>query len=503
MGRKLSRRSFLRTATFGTAGIVVSSRLQAQPAKLPRKPNLIVFLPDQQRADTISCYGAPHPYAPSLDKLASQSFVFQRAYVAQPVCTPSRSALMTGTWPHANSCLRNNAPLPQTFSCLPEMIGDSDYRCAYMGKWHLGDEVSAQRGFQDWISIVSAREVDSGTNQRRAVPSDYDKFLLARGLKPDRKSVFSKKFASKLSLDLSKPKFLENHVCDFLERHRRDPFVLYVSFWEPHPPYNGPLNEEHPRDQIALDSTADHVFGEDMPLRYRLRQEWARNSGGSREKTLKIKQKYLGLVTEVDRSIGAILSKLEALGLTDDTIIIHTSDHGDMMGAHGLFGKQVLFEEAARVPLLVRLPNQRRNISIAQQVSHIDFVPTVLDLLGKDRHRQCVGNSLAPLLRGESHPEQSVFLQWHPDRERPKRETHLADTEAVQSALAESTRAVISPDGWKLCLRDRDKNELYNLKADPGEKRNLFNSDASREVITRLTGEIHRWQESIGDNVKV
>ena len=112
-----------------------------------RKPNLIFFLPDQQRADTIACYGGKKVHAPNLNKLAAESVVFERAYVTHPVCTPSRSSLMTGTWPHINGCTRNSVPLDRRFRSFAEMIDDKDYRTAYMGKWHLGDDGPARRGF--------------------------------------------------------------------------------------------------------------------------------------------------------------------------------------------------------------------------------------------------------------------------------------------------------------------------------------------------------------------
>src|SRR5256885_4785082 len=129
-----------------------------------RKPNLVLFLPDQQRADTIACYGGAKVHAPNLNKLASESVIFERTYVTHPLCTPSRSSLMTGTWPHTNGCTHNNVRLNDTYRCLPELIDDSDYACAYMGKWHLGDELLAQRGFSDWVSIRDGREY----NLRRA-----------------------------------------------------------------------------------------------------------------------------------------------------------------------------------------------------------------------------------------------------------------------------------------------------------------------------------------------
>ena len=488
-----SRRSFVRTAALGSVGLALKSQSNAQSAKLPRKPNLVVFLPDQHRNDTLTCYGARHVYAPNLDKFASQSVVFQQAFVTHPLCVPSRSSLMTGTWPHANGCTRNGIRLEPHFRCLPELIGDRDYRCGYMGKWHLSHEREAQHGFQEWVSIDNKDE------------SEYGKFLVSKGLKPDSKGYFSDEFASKLPIENSKPKFLEAKACEFLDRHKSDPFVLFVAFLEPHPPVNGPLNNEYQLDQIDLDPSSDHNFGDDMPLRYRLRQEFdIKTYGGSRDDFLKIKQKYLGLVTEIDQSIGAILSKLETLGIADNTIVMHTSDHGEMMGAHRLIQKEVFFQEAARVPYIVRMPGQQRAISISQPVSHIDFAPTIVDLLGRPPHEQCVGRSRAPLLRGESMPAETVFVEWAPN-DKPKfvEGTKLATPAEVERAVNERSRAAIAPDGWKLCLRDSDKNELYNLKADPGELRNLYDHAEAREAQTRLTGELHKWQESVHDTVKI
>src|SRR5256884_9632196 len=114
------------------------------PAK--RKPSLILFLPDQQRADTLACYGGVQVHAPNLNKLASQSVVFERTYVTHPVCTPSRSSLMTGTWPHANGCTRNSVPLDRRFCGFSELKQDQDYRAAYVWKRDLGGEGPGGRG---------------------------------------------------------------------------------------------------------------------------------------------------------------------------------------------------------------------------------------------------------------------------------------------------------------------------------------------------------------------
>jgi arylsulfatase A-like enzyme len=469
-----------------------------------RKPNLIIFLPDQQRADTISCYGGLKVHAPNLNKLASESVVFKRAYVTHPVCTPSRSSLMTGTWPHINGCTRNGVPLDRRFRVFPELMEDRDYHTAYMGKWHLGEEGPAGRGFCEWVS----------TDDR----GDYANFLLSKGITPDKQNArFSELAISNLPVGLSRPKFLEKRACEFIEKQHRDPFILVVAFVEPHSPYNSPLNDEHPLNEVDLDPTATLPESDNIPLRYRLMREWQQAEaaldrerlptqlffGITPEEYRSIKQRYLGLVTLVDQSIGAILGCLERCGLTDDTIIVHTSDHGDSLGAHHLFGKETMFEEAAHVPLLIRLPGQKQGKMVSRPLSHIDFVPTMLDLLGQPAHPQCAGKSLLPIINEEAAAPENVFLEWAPNRTKVKKGTSLARRRMVKRAVEEFTRTGVSADGWKLCLRDKDLNELYNLNDDPLETRNLYPERQYARVISRLAAEIHRWQECSGDTLKI
>ena len=469
-----------------------------------RKPNLVLFLPDQQRADTIACDGGVKVHAPNLNKLASESVVFERTYVTHPVCTPSRSSLMTGTWPHINGCTRNSVPLARRFLVFPELMRDIDYRTAYIGKWHLGEEGPIGRGFEQWVS----------TDEH----GDYTNFLVSKGITPDKPSgQFSELAISNLPVALSRPKFLEDRACEFIEKHQRDAFILVVGFVEPHSPYNGPFNDEHSLDEIELDVTATLPESEDIPLRYRLMREWQQAEaildrqrlpiqlffGVTPEEYRSIKQRYLGLVTLVDQSIGAILACVERFGLSDHTIVVHTSDHGDSLGAHHLFGKETMFEEATRVPLLIRLPGQTRAKAIKRAVSHIDFVPTLLDLLGQPSHPQCAGKSLLPLINDEAVPLENVFLEWAPNRTKIKKGTKLARRRLIKRAVEESSRTIVTRDGWKLCLRDKDLNEIYNLNDDPFETRNLYADREYASVISRLTGEVHRWQESAKDKLKL
>jgi arylsulfatase A-like enzyme len=504
MGTGQSRRSFLRTGIAASLGLAIAPRARTQDTSSVRKPNLVVFLPDQQRADTLACYGGRFDIAPNLNKLASQSFVFQQAYVTQPICTPSRSSLLTGTWPHTNGCVHNETVLDRRFACLPELLGDPEYCWAYMGKWHLGDELSAQHGFSEWVSIMDGHM--AGLPDTKEI-SDYSKFLFSKGFKPRGKHAhpyFTQGDATRMPIELSQPAFLAGRACEFIERHRREPIVLFVSYFEPHPPYTGPLNELHPLNSIDLEPTFGQIFGPDMPLRYRLRQKADRKGYGRRVAQHRLlKQRYLGLVTEVDRSIGAILTKLEETSLLDRTIVVHTSDHGDMMGAHDLFGKAVMFQEAARVPLLVRMPGQRRPVEIAEPISHIDFAPTILDLLGDRSSEQCAGRSRANVLRGEAMSADPVYMEWAFEPFNVRRVDKDWRQPVNQTAIHETTRATVSADGWKLCLRDMDQNELYNVRLDPHEEINLYGRPETRDVITRLSGHIYSWQETVNDRIKV
>src|SRR5580765_1119107 len=479
-----------------------------------RKPNLILFLPDQQRADTLACYGGVKVHAPNLNKLASESVVFERTYVTHPVCTPSRSSLMTGTWPHINGCTRNSVPLDRRFRVFPDLMQDQDYRTAYIGKWHLGEggpayaEASAgrpaRRGFQHWISTE-----DQG---------DYTRYLISKGFAPDKPNGrFSEVAVSNLPIELSRPKFLEKHACDFIEKHQDDPFILVVAFVEPHSPYNGPLNDANPLDEVELDATATPAGHEDIPLRYRLMREWQQAEalldrerlpiqlffGITPDEYRSIRQRYLGLVTLIDQGIGAILGCLERYGMAEHTTVVHTSDHGDSLGAHHLFGKETMFEEATRVPWLIRLPGQTRKKVISNPVSHIDFVPTLLDLLGQSNHPQCAGKSLLPLINDATALPNNVFLEWAPNRTKVKKGSRLASRRVIKRAVEESTRTLVSPDGWKLCLRDKDSNELYNLNEDPFETRNLYSNPQYAGIVSRFTSEIYRWQDATNDKLKL
>ena len=515
---EISRREFVKAIGMGAAGLVTQWRKpscggyagisQRVSGRKRNKPNLLFIWTDEQRADTMAAYGNTKIHTPNLNKLAQESIVFQNAYVTQPVCTPNRSAVMTGLWPHTSGCIKNNIPLPSDVPCLPELLNDPDYRTAYMGKWHLGDEIFAQHGFEEWVSMEDGYSKYYSEVRDRSERSDYHHFLIEKGYKPDSGGKFSRSFAARRPIEHCKPKFLELKACEFLRRHYKEPFILYINFLEPHMPFFGPLDNEHEPEEVNLPASFSDPLEENEPLRYRLKRENCQQKYGSQEKDIRnLIARYWGLVTQVDRSVGAILETLDNLGLAENTIVVYTSDHGDMMGAHNMVEKGVMYEEAVRIPWLMRIPQMRRRGCVSKgRVSQIDMVPTLLELMGKQRVGRFPGRSLVPVIKGGKESYDHVYIEWNSNGDAPKLkkgDANLAAKEELKRIKNENSRAVISPDGWKLCLSDVDKCQLFNLVEDPGETINLFDSGQHDQIIRRLTGKIHQWQEAVRDKVKV
>ncbi len=512
---KQTRRDFLKT-TGSLAGLSLAQ--QAFPSILTwrrrsDKPNLVFIWTDQQRPNTFAAFGNSRIHAPNLNRLAAESTIFERSYVTQPVCTPSRSSVLTGLWPSQNGCIRNNIPLSPDALTHPELLDDTDYRTAYMGKWHLGNEIWAQRGFEEWKAIEELYIRFYGQGRDRNERSDYHHFLVENGFETDLvreevHKVFSRQFAARLPLQFSKPVFLRNQARDFIRRHRDEPFLLHVNFLEPHDPNFGPFDGYHPDDEVNLPENWKDYPDESEPIRYQYLRKYAEIDRGITEKDVRREtSRYWGLVTMVDMAVGGILRELEKWGLEENTIIVYTSDHGEQMVAHGLYYKSVMYEESARVLTLIKLPKKgfgRRRIE--HHVSHIDLTPTMLDLLGvPEKADGLPGRSLRRYLEGSAKPE-SVFLQWHAVRSgrmHKLADQGLMDRELADSAADVNARTIVTPEGLKLSLRDRDVSQLYDLSKDPHEMENLYSMSRYRKTIAKLTKEMEKWQKSIGDSLEV
>ncbi len=484
--------------------------------------NLLFLFTDEQRADTMAAYGNRRIHTPNLDRLADQSTVFERAYVTQPVCTPSRASIMTGLWPHTSGCTQNNVPLRRDTPCLPEMLPAGRYATAYYGKWHLGDEILAQHGFDDWRSIEDGYRKYYSPGCDRGRRSDYHHFLVENGFVPRNGDAFSRAEAARLPEPFSKPAYLAREASRFLRARAGEAFVLFVNFLEPHMPFFGPRDNQYDPSDIPLPGNFDCSPTADQHPKGRLFHEHYRQSGCGQSAPLSgpaawrgLIARYWGLCSQVDTHVGTILAALEDAGLTDSTIVVYTSDHGDMMGSHQLAGKCVMFEEAVRVPLLVRLPGQTAGRRVAAAVSQIDLAATLLDCMGHAVWSRQQGRSLRPVLEGQKPAAtDDVIIEWNGpncglaadvlDRvELPRPLDDHCTVEEATAAIRDPVRTIVTADGWKFACSPMGAHELYNLNDDPLETTSLARGAEFAPLMAELAGRIRAWQEHTGDVVEL
>lgn len=485
-----------------------------------RRPNVIVILSDQQRADTLRCYGNDWMQTPGLNSLASRSFVFDNAYVTQPVCTPARASLLTGLYPHTAGPIVNKMALPTNVPTIAELVSD-EYLCGYFGKWHLGDDVIPQHGFAVWVSAEDGHRVEYSRREFLYRFSDYHQHLVQHGFEPDHEvagaRIFSAGRRAELPEEHQMALFLGNQAADFIKRNRDRPFLMYVSTFEPHPPYTGPLNALYDAAKLPV-GPAFLKYPEGASLYNRSRSAYYMQfmkdgvepgpdeyihdaAAGHNLRTeldwRRLRAQYLANITLVDSMAARIMAALEEAGIADDTIVVFSSEHGEMAGDHGLLEKRSFYEEASRVPLLMRVPwLNDKEAHVGGSAGHIDLVPTLLELMGEEVPRHLQGKSLGPVLRRtESLEDNPVFIQWNGVGSVPDR--HLGNT-TINLMNAMPWRSIVHRR-WKLNLCAADQGELFDLNADPHEMHNLFNDPARRDLVRELGARIRLWQQETGD----
>ena len=489
---------------------------------MPSQPNLLFIFTDEQAANTMGAYGNGLIQTPNMDRLAAQSVLFENAYVTQPVCTPSRASLLTGLYPHTNGCVENNAPLAPETPCFPELADFAGYTCAYYGKWHLGDEIYPQHGFTDWRSIDDGYRKYYAPHRDRGEHSTYHHYLIDQGYEPDQTAAdgfraFSRGHCAHLPEEHSKPAYLGREASRFIQAHRDHPFILFVNFFEPHMPYYGPRDDQHDPADIPLPPNYDHELDSSFPLKYRLYQRAYRQQGHSGlplrtdDDWRRVIANYWGLVSLVDTHLGVILDTLTRCGLEEDTIVVYTSDHGDMMGSHRLLAKCAVFEEAVKVPLLLKIPGTTTaGRRIAQPVSQIDLAPTLLEAMAQPVPASLEGYSWLPLLRGAGQlVEPNVLIEWNQYNNGfgdILGGTHilscwrdLADEASILRAMGDPVRTIVTPGGWKYTWSTIGEDQLHNLVDDPHELRNLAHEAEYGPLVGELRDRITDWQERTRD----
>lgn len=466
-------------------------------------PNFVIVMTDTQATNVLGCYDAPRwsesspagsarrraMRTPRIDGMSAEGILFERAYTTCPLCTPARAALFTGRSAHAVGAWANNQPLGAGVRHMGQRFRDLGYRTAYTGKWHL-----------DGHDYFGTGECPDGWDDRYW----YDGMRYQQDLTAEQRALWrgGLRTIEALRTHNVTPEFTWAHrVGDRAESFLKEaasapdqPFLLVASFDEPHGPFTCP--PEYAEPFAGFRYPIGPAAHDDLAHKPRYQQEWAAASSerprgardaGGRRLDYTVHPLYFGCNSFVDSEIGRVIDAVDRHA-PDNTWIVFTSDHGDMLGAHGLHSKAAaVYEEIAHIPLIVRPPRGENGWApagarVPTLVTHIDVLPTLLDLAGARVPPALEGTSLTPLLRGETgDPDRSVFVEFN-------RFAAQGDGQGGFTPM----RAIVKGT-HKLNVYLHDSDELYDLESDPAEVNNRIDDPALAGVRDALQDELLDW----------
>lgn len=446
-----------RQVVTGLAGAIAGARLSH--AAMVRKgqakgerPNVLFIFTDQQQRMAMSAAGNPCLNTPAMDSIAHEGVLFTRCICSTPQCSASRASIVTGRYPHSAGVIGNIGaigarPLDPTMPSVGRVFREAGYATAWFGKWHLGT-TPANHGFE------TSDESGRGRGERVA-----------------------------------------GRAVEFLRQQRDKPFCLFVSFVNPHDIYSfKKIQKQIPlgRRRIVLSfSRHDDLSTKPPPqLRFLKEDQGVAVTGFTDADWRKYLEVYYHLTEKVDARIGEILDALRASGLERDTIVVFTSDHGDLAGAHGSpYKGPCMYRELVEVPLAIRWPAGIGPAQVCDElVSNVDFLPTLCDLAGIAPPDGVEGKSLRPLLEGSA----------------PRRWREFIVSEYYSKQKWANPIRMLQTKRWKYIRYRHWGEELYDLERDPAEVTNLAHTlppaGEIRQVRDRLTARLDAWMRETNDN---
>lgn len=477
----MKRRDFL---TAGGAGLAVLGLARPGGAELqPRRPNIVFVFADQLRTQSVGCYGAAAPATPHIDRLADEGVRFTHAVSTYPICSPYRAMLLTGLYPMRNGMVANDLPLRPGVTSFAQALREAGYHTGYIGKWHIdghGREAcippERRLGFQHWQVLECTHAYNkskyyAGDSKQPSIWEGYDAVAQTRAA--------------------------QEYI---RERPGQQPFALFLSWGPPHDPYTAPAQymKRFATEKIALrDNVAEHTVADAMlknqrnrlpekyaPLRKKL-NDWVNSDASIRQGLAG----YYAATECLDDLVGDLRRTLEERGILDQTLFVFTSDHGDQLGSHRLYGKDVPFEESISVPFIVRYPAKLRPKTVTDALlAPIDIMPTVLGLAGVPCPK-VDGADLSGAAAGRGDAERDALLLMHMS---PICNAWLANAmDAWRGVRTKQYTYARHDDGtpWLLYDNQADPMQLRNLAADSAHDGLRKSLDQRLEELLKEAGD--------------
>lgn len=432
--------------------------VSGQSPKTP-PPNILFIITDQQTIDGMGCAGNPFVKTPGVDQLASKGVRFEKSYCTYPLCCPSRGSLFTSLTPHELGIYSNSdAELSsKNVPTMGELFKAGGYETAFAGKWHLSAPFPAFKG--------------------KKMPG-FEVLPLAG---KDPHSLYTEKDAKGLTVDPN----TADAAISFLRKQHNAPFLLVVSILNPHDICEYPeceaLRNLLPQDASKLPPPRPNLRDSET-LPSALQKVIAKNSKWTEQQWQQYLWVYHRLVESADHEVARVLTALTETKLDSNTVVVFTSDHGEMMGSHGLVTKQRLYEESAAVPLVITTPETSARIDNQSLVSGLDIMPTLLDYAGIPAPASLRGKSLRPLVEGKAEP-------W--------REFVVSEVnEQVEARMVRTARFkyIIYADG-------DHSEQFFDMEKDPLELKNLIQNPTLADEISRHRKLLEQWRSETNDQI--
>ncbi|MBN1901183.1 sulfatase-like hydrolase/transferase [Candidatus Sumerlaeota bacterium] len=451
--------------------------------------NILWVCADQQRFDTLNCYGNPFVHTPNLNGLAERGTIFNNCFSQSPVCTPSRSCFLTGRYPRTTGCRQNGQDIPETEIPVTKILSDAGYTCGLSGKLHLSAchpdacptiERRIDDGYSEFYwSHHPYRDEWPGYNQ-------YQLWLKEKGEVCDPPQHPECKWvAFSPREEFHHTTWCANKGIDFIERRANDksPWLFSMNLFDPHHPFDAPeeyLSRYMPfLDEIPL---PNYVEGElehktvfqriDHEGAYGRERMYPFTKMSEKDHRL-IRASYYAMCDLIDAQAGRLIKALEETGQSENTIVIFSADHGEMLGDHGIYLKGPYFyEPAIHVPLIISFPGHIKQGRSEALIELADIAPTLLEAVGLPRHPGMQGRSFWKLLSGEEERNsrrEDVYCEYY-----NALDSHRDPTAQLTMARTPHIKIVVD--------HSHSFGELYDLKKDPKETNNLWDDPDYRDV---------------------
>lgn len=435
------------------------------------RPNIILLCPDELKATALGLYGQSLPVSPVLDAIGAEGAVFDQCHTVHPKCVPSRAALLTAQYPHVGGHRTLHLLVRPEEPNLVRVLRDAGYETALFGKNHVVEDAVLPRTFDHWVRDTARSTLEPPDGGRRMPVGTY--------------------WVGEDPVPLPEWRDFVNTgtAIDWIRtgRDAGKPFFLWLNWDSPHPPYKVPAPFFGRTDRARVPVPPRDSYEGKPGYHQRLAATYG-VADLDNETWREVVATYLDMVSFIDAEVARVFAALRSLGLAENTIVAFWSDHGDFAGEHQLPEKwdTSFYDCITRVPLLIWAPGRVVPRRLPALVESIDIMPTLLELAGVDVPRGLHGRTLGPLLRGEQQSHRDVvFCQGGQEPEmfdrvvpanakpRPCRAYQLKQQALVDEPLINARAKMIRDHQWKYCWRIGGPEELYDLRKDPGELRNV------------------------------